>query len=50
LPGICEDIADNFAEISIVPAHAISMPADDDLKKYVKTASNKAATAAAGAQ
>ena len=44
------EFAANFAEISILPAHAISMPADDDLKKHVKSVSNKAATAAADAR
>jgi len=43
-------IAANFAEISILPAHAISIPADHDPKKYAKKASNKPTTAAAGAR
>jgi hypothetical protein len=50
LPGNCEEIAAKFAEISIFPQQAISMPAADDLKKHVKNASNKPATAAEGAR
>jgi hypothetical protein len=45
----CQQFAADFAEISIFSKDAISMPAEDDLKKQVKTASNETATAAIGA-